>query len=85
MALSPAKKALLGSLISLVGLGIAITQCKPCRERLQKLMMGKMSTKMPRMMKKFIGGLTKDDQLEMVSHCKSMFTEMEDQLKKESL
>ena len=84
MALSTARKMLVGSLLALVGLGIAVTQCGPCRERMQKLMMAKMRRKMPHMMKKVVGGLAKDDQLEMVSHCKSMFAEMEDELNKES-
>ena len=84
MALSTARKVLVGSLISLVGVGVGISQCKPCRQRLQKLMMANMREKMPHMMKKFVGGLAKDDQLEMVSHCKSMFAEMEDELNKES-
>ena len=84
MALSTAKKVLVGSFISLVGVGIAVSQCRPCRQRLQKLMMTNMRRKMPHMMKKFVGGLAKDDQLEMVSLCKSMFTEMEDELNKES-
>ena len=84
MALSTAKKVLIGSLISLVGVGVAVSQSRPYRQRLQKLMMTKMRRKMPHMMKKVVGGLAKDDQLEMVSHCKSMFAEMEDELNKES-
>ncbi len=84
MALSTGKKVLVGSLISLVGVGVAISQCRPCRQRMQKLMMTKMRSKMPHMMKKFVTGLAEDDQLEMVTHCKSMFTEMEDELNKES-
>ncbi len=84
MALSTSRKVFVGSLISLVGVGVGISQCRPCRQRLQKLMMTKMMRNMPHMMKKFVGGLAKDDQLEMVSHCKSMFTEMEDELNKES-
>ena len=84
MALNTGQKVLAGTLISLVGLGVAITQCRPCRERLQKLIMTKMSKRMPHMMEKFFGGLAKGDQLDMVSHCKSMFSEMEDKLKEES-
>ncbi len=84
MALSTTQKVLVGSLISLVGVGVAVSLSKPYRQRLQKLMMAKMRNKMPRMMKKVVGSLAKEDQLEMVSHCKSMFTEMEDELNNES-
>ncbi|HEB13207.1 MAG TPA: hypothetical protein ENI11_05980 [Actinobacteria bacterium] len=87
MTVSKGKKALAGILIAIVGLVIAIIKCRSCRERLQKLMMSKMQNKMPNMMpnmmQKMIGKLAKDDQLKMVTHCKTMFSDMEDKLKNE--
>ena len=86
MAYSTEKTALaglLGLLISLVGLGVALAKCRSCRVRLQKMMMSKMQTKMPNMMQKMIGKLSKEDQLEMATHCKTMFSDMEDKLKNE--
>ncbi len=86
MAVSKEKKALaglLGLLIALVGLGVALAKCRSCRVRLQKMMMTKMQKKMPEMMNKFFGKLGKEDQLEMATHCKTMFSDIEDKLKNE--
>lgn len=83
MVITTGKKVLAGVLVLLVGLVVALSQCRSCRERLKKAMMTKMRAKMPNMMEKMIGKLSREDQIEMATHCKTMFTEMEDKLKKE--